>query len=101
MGRLGPDHLRGDHEQRALVGVEVHLVAALALELDDDRIIDAGPLDQRNRARMWPEKRYDLMFRAIDEIALLDALTTDVDISLSWLRWFISSCISNMSTIEI
>jgi hypothetical protein len=42
-----------------------------------------------------------LMFRAIEEIAVFAALMMLELISESWLRWFISFCISNMSATEI
>src|ERR1700728_422340 len=46
-----------------------------------------------------PDQLFTL--RAMDEIAELEALTMEVDISESWLWLFMSICIWNISTIEI
>lgn len=48
-------------------------------------LVEEIPLDQEPHImiakNLWQNHYYDLTLRAMDEIALLDALTTDVDIS--------------------
>jgi len=44
---------------------------------------------------------YPLTFLAIEEIAVFEALTTDVDISDNCDKWFINICISNISPMLI